>query len=672
MLHGTMSIPLAPPQPPLVIAPDPLALVVKQQGELLVRLEAWKNCQENLNVCLLKYHKKFEEKLEELCKPQEHARLTSSKSREYDALSDTPSVVNAPEGGAEDQHILVSDSEAPVRQQASGHFRDLPWVHTPCSGDGTEPGSITAERSWTQWSQRSESPMVRMPSNSDMLGRRSRRRTRSVCGSVPSTGTKTHAWTQSRGIKLPTMRSFLSLRSNRKAEEYIIKQKIIELEDNQSALLRITRSKRFEAFITVAILTNSVVIGVQVQAMALATKDAYEAGDDYEFGKMDIFSILQLAFTVLFVIELVMRWTAEGLCGFLTTFGAKWNVFDLTCVLVGVVESVIEIIMPVSMTNGSVVRCLRSLRLVRLIRAIRIYPFFHELRMMVDSCLCGLKSYMWCCVVLFILLYIFGITMTTGTILWLHESGSHDAPETMAFFGTLDVSMLSLFQTITGGRDWCEFWTVIDPLGGLYHGLFVLYVTFAVFVVLNAVAAVFVESAMQSSQRDRELLIREKLKDRDNYHRQMRNVFLEMDNDGTGTITLDEFERHLDDDRVKAYFDTLKLDVSDAKSLFLLLDEDRSGSVDIDEFITGCQELKGESRRLDMRLIQYEVTVARHYLEGLFRYFKVPFRYSSEEGDHSRGSECPSPAVKEEAGSDSPFPGLVPRSEASNDLRHLS
>merc|ERR1712146_402475 len=90
-----------------------------------------------------------------------------------------------------------------------------------------------------------------------------------------------------------------------------------------------------------------------------------------------------------------------------------------------------------------------------------------------------------------------------------------------------------------------------------------------------------------------------------------------MDADGTGTLSLEEFLTHLTDDRVVAYFNSLKLDVSDATSLFKLLDVDHSGSVEYSEFIEGCQKLKGESRTLDMHLMRYELHTMRYELQEL-------------------------------------------------------
>merc|ERR1712050_806679 len=87
----------------------------------------------------------------------------------------------------------------------------------------------------------------------------------------------------------------------------------------------------------------------------------------------------------------------------------------------------------------------------------------------------------------------------------------------------------------------------------------------------------------------------------------MQDIFEEMDDDNTGCISIDEFETKLDDERVIAYFNALKLDVSDARTLFTLLDYDESGAIAIEEFVVGCHKLKGESRSLDIAIIQYEL-----------------------------------------------------------------
>merc|ERR1719456_742392 len=91
------------------------------------------------------------------------------------------------------------------------------------------------------------------------------------------------------------------------------------------------------------------------------------------------------------------------------------------------------------------------------------------------------------------------------------------------------------------------------------------------------------------------------------YLESMEEIFQEMDDDEAGTISLEEFETRLQDERVIAYFNALKLDVSDARVLFKLLDTDESGEITIGEFMVGCYKLQGESRSLDMKIMQFEM-----------------------------------------------------------------
>jgi len=415
----------------------------------------------------------------------------------------------------------------------------------------------------------------------------------------------------------------------------IIASKREELASRQTAFRKFTRHKCFEVAITAAIVCNTIAIGVQTQMVARRVEDAFFAGSVYDESDETFFFFLEAFFTCVFMVDIGLRWAAEGLIEFIFNYEWAWNCFDIVTVIVGMLQLLLECLqLDSALQSISVVRVLRVLRLVRLIKIIRVYTFFRELRMLVDSCLCGLKSYMWCCIVVFLLLYLFGISLTTRTYSYISREGIYsDDQATMELqesFGTLDKAMLSLFQAITGGRDWSEFYDMFDKLGLLDRLMFWVFLSFSTFAVFNAVAAVFVDSAMQSSQHDRELLIRERLADATSYRKEMFNVFEEMDADGTGTITLDEFICHLDDDRVRAYFETLKLDVSDAKSLFNLLDADRSGKVEIQEFIDGCHALKGEARTLDMHFLRFELAAVRKNIEQIVNTFVNPIMRNME------------------------------------------
>merc|ERR1711998_394953 len=104
-------------------------------------------------------------------------------------------------------------------------------------------------------------------------------------------------------------------------------------------------------------------------------------------------------------------------------------------------------------------------------------------------------------------------------------------------------------------------------------------ITFAIFAVLNVVAGVFVELALASAQEDRDLVMSEKLLKRDTCVRELRQLFTEVDKDGSGFLSWDEFELLLEDRRVQEYWEAMELDVSEAKGLFSILDVDGTGQV---------------------------------------------------------------------------------------------
>eukprot|EP00434_Breviolum_minutum_P036483 symbB.v1.2.032326.t1/scaffold3869.1/size49035/1 len=77
-------------------------------------------------------------------------------------------------------------------------------------------------------------------------------------------------------------------------------------------------------------------------------------------------------------------------------------------------------------------------------------------------------------------------------------------------------------------------------------------------------------------------------------------LFSEIDAEDRGVITYKMFEEKVGDQAVKAYFESMDLDVWDAWSFFKLLDLDAGGAVEIEEFLMGCLRLRGSARAIDI------------------------------------------------------------------------
>lgn len=258
----------------------------------------------------------------------------------------------------------------------------------------------------------------------------------------------------------------------------------------------------------------------------------------------------------------------------------------------------------------SMVRIVRLLQVVQVTRDVRKHPFFRELRIMVYSLLSAIKPLAWTSVMLFGILVIFGVSFTEGCLAYLVRNNAMAQESTVMLrrdFGTVSGSVLSLYKAMSGGADWADVFESLTPLDFSYKALFILFITFAIIAVLNVTTAVFVESAMQKSQNDREFLIQTEINQKREFLTTMEKIFEELDEDGSGEVDLGELQRHMKDPMVGAYFSGLGVDVSQVHRLFTLLDQDRSNRIDKAEFMFGCLRLQGEAKSLDIAILQADI-----------------------------------------------------------------
>jgi len=400
----------------------------------------------------------------------------------------------------------------------------------------------------------------------------------------------------------------------KKKGECLFKRK--EQEVSVTKLQRFTSSKFYEFASGTLIITNSLFLGYQTQYLAELWRDNALRNDPLP-DPPGAFLALHILFCLAFIVELVLRWIADGFVEFFRTEDVWWNVLDVVVVSTSSLELLLDMIAELTNTEKSdalqtvsVIRVLRVVRVVRVARVIRVMKFFRELRMMIYSILGSAKNLIWVIVVLAMTFYLFGVAFTAATSDFLDTSEKWRHPDNVPLiesFGTIDKSVLSLFFSMSGGNDWAMYYEALIPLPAYYRFAYLLYIAFALFAVVNVVTGVFVESAMQVSVKDKDIIVHEELQAKKKYLSSMQEIFEEMDEDCKGTISLQEFEEKLKDERVIAYFNVLKLDVSDARTLFQLLDYDNSDEVGIDEFLEGCYKLQGVSRSLDMKIMQYEV-----------------------------------------------------------------
>jgi len=400
---------------------------------------------------------------------------------------------------------------------------------------------------------------------------------------------------------------------------------------NQTELERFTRSPWYEFVEAIAIIANAliVVLDTERRAELLAVAGLEDPGA--RSGEVGL-NLLADLFCIFFAVSLVLRAAAEK--QFFRARDRFWNACDVVVVVTAILESIARWHQYATQSVSgfrafagkfSMLRIVRLLRIVRGTRSIRVSRFIREFCIMVNSLTSAIKPLCWSVVLMSVVLLVFGVFLADGVIAFTVQHGaeaSQASKDLMVYFDTLSSAVLTLYMAMSGGLDWIDVWRALRPLPWEYGFAFLAFIAFSILALLNVITAVFVETVMQRSQKDRDLRVQQEMERKVDFSESMQRVFEELDANSSGTLTLEEFEKQLEDENVLTFLSTLELDINQVRTLLTLLDRDQNGEVDIEEFITGCLRLKGGAKSLDMAILQYQVEWILHNMACLGEMFK--------------------------------------------------
>ncbi|CAJ1364859.1 unnamed protein product [Effrenium voratum] len=381
-------------------------------------------------------------------------------------------------------------------------------------------------------------------------------------------------------------------------------------------LRAVVQSWMFEAFFAVVILTNSAVIAMQVEDLA---RNPGATPSDASF-------LITSVYTFLFTMELLLRILAGGFAIFC---GAEWSwhVLDFLVVSSSIFEFALEVALQEAgdgngnvFTNMRLLRILRIGRITRAIRIVRLVKFIRSLRSLLYSIGHTLRAMVWSVVLLALIIFLFGLIFTDITSEYLARDAHERTEVTEGFlksrFGGLQASMHTLYASITGGLTWIEARDALAEISDIWGFLFEAYIAFCLFAVLNVMTGVFCQSAMDSAEKDHELVLQNVVQEKAKYFRAVRRLFTQLDKNADGDVTAAEFELAINDPSLRSVFDALEINAADAWALFQQLDSDGNHHVDVDEFLEGCMLLKGPARSIDVVCIKRDVAGLRMRIDN--------------------------------------------------------
>lgn len=381
--------------------------------------------------------------------------------------------------------------------------------------------------------------------------------------------------------------------------------------DSSCSTKRCVESQYFDCLMCLLIVSNVFFFGFEVQSLIGVAEEDIPL----------IYRIVEYAYTGCFAVELALRIHAYGCVAFACRAGRAWNLLDLGLVLTSWLEVFLELLQG-SNTKFAYARIIRVARTARIVRIVRIMKFFRPLRILIFSITTTLRSLFWTIILMIIIIYLFALVFTLASTQALADNTSSNPRLLEQHWGTLWLSLATLFKNITGGMDWENSMEALYTVHEMWGVLFMAYIAFSHLALLNVVTGVVCQTAIESAQRDQDIVMHSQLAEKQKYVEQLQGLFTQVDCDRSGSLTLEEFEDRLQDSSLQAYFAAMDLTTDEAWTLFKLLDTSETFTIDLDEFVSGCLKLRGAARSIDVHMLMYENKWTMNKLTGLAKSFE--------------------------------------------------
>jgi len=385
---------------------------------------------------------------------------------------------------------------------------------------------------------------------------------------------------------------------------------------------QIATSHTFTMVIMCLIILNLILMGVEVEVST-------------NLGAEDIppwFMVINLLIVAVFVLEIVLKMVGLGIVGFFCGSDFRWNRLDFLIVVVSAGEIVLELwSAAIGGANASHLRIVRTMRIARALRGIRVMRLFRyvsALRTLMLSIISTAGSLFWTLLLLILLFYSFAVILTQTVSDYCRDqqvkaTGDPNAlpfcidPALLQFWPSVLESMLTLFLSISGGIDWQQAMEPLREVSPAAVIMMILFIVVAVFAVLNVVTGVFCTTAIESAQSDKDIAIMKQMHKQRSLVEALKMTFSEIDHDNSNRVSLDELKQALTAKKLVHFMESLGISTQDVMTLFLIIDHDESGWIDLDEFVSGCMQLHGPAKSLQMAQVFHELHLQRNGIQSV-------------------------------------------------------
>jgi hypothetical protein len=375
-------------------------------------------------------------------------------------------------------------------------------------------------------------------------------------------------------------------------------------------------SKRFETAVAAVIVLNVVYMCYATNYMIMHPKNP----------ETKELRLISLAFAVVYCLELALKLLAYGE-RFLHPPDRSWNLFDSALVAQCIFEE-FSYWFGFEAPGGRVgfLRALRLGKLVKMLRVVRLMRSMREMRLILVSMLGSLNGMFWSFLLIAAVLCLFSLIFVQacadelimierdlsgrrlGGLFDSNTDSNADASDIsdrrdlmMKYFKTVQRGMGTLFLAATGGMDYDRPADMLYEVAPMYYGLFCLYIAFFLCVLMNTITALFVETTCANANKDHQYNITAVLEKKEEYVNALSILFEESDLNGDGLVSAEEFRAKMDDPKMRAFAESLHIEIADAAHFFRILAENGTTAVDIKAFVDACVRMKGQALSVDLQ-----------------------------------------------------------------------
>ena len=230
--------------------------------------------------------------------------------------------------------------------------------------------------------------------------------------------------------------------------------------DIQARFIALKNNKLFETFVITVIIVSALVIGASTY--------------DFRPGVLRVFGVLDVAVTLFFLAEIIVRMLADG--SLRRFFSQGWNVFDFVIVVASLI--------PVEESQMALLG-----RLLRIFRVLRLVSIIPELRVLLNAFVSAIPRMGYVSLLMFVIFYIYA---AVGSIIF------HGINPTL--WDNISIAMLTLFRVATF-EDWTDVMyetMAVYPLSWIYYLSFIFVVAF---VFLNMMIGIVLETLQKEHER---------------------------------------------------------------------------------------------------------------------------------------------------------------------------